>query len=303
MSLIDHISGFVNINKPKNITSSDVVNIFKRRYKVKKCGHLGTLDPLATGVLPIAVNKATKIISLLQESYKEYLVVGKLGIHTDTFDVTGRIVSESNVKPSKDNVIEVVEKYIGERELDVPVYSAVKINGVRAYKLAREKKLEYCGRRLTTIYDIKFIDYNYPEIKLLVKCGKGTYIRSLVKHIGEDLKTYAAVSDLMRLSFGKFLIEDAIVLDLLNDDKVFDLEEILKPIEDFIDLPKAILKDSAVEKIRKGQSPWILDYLLIPEKDAEICAIFNTKKQLLCIAKKDIKKSRIPYAIDKVIIN
>ena len=303
MSLIDHISGFANINKPKNITSSDVVNIFKRRYKVKKSGHLGTLDPLATGVLPIAVNKATKIISLLQESYKEYLVVGRLGIHTDTFDVTGRIISESNVIPSKNDVVKVVEKYIGEIELDIPVYSAVKINGVRAYKLAREKNLEFCGRRLTRIYDIKFIDYNYPEMKLLVKCGKGTYIRSLVKHIGEDLKTYAAVSDLIRLSFGKFLIEDAIDLDLLNDDKVYDLKEILKPIEDFIDLPKAIIKDNAVEKIRKGQSPYMLDYLLIPEEDVKNCAIFNAKKQLLCIAKKDEKNSRIPYAIDKVIIN
>jgi tRNA pseudouridine55 synthase len=302
MKLIEHINGFVNINKPKNITSSAVVNIFKKLYKVRKCGHLGTLDPLATGVLPIAINKATKVISVLQRWDKEYLVTGRLGIHTDTFDITGKVLFENNVIPVKKNILNIIEKYIGNIELDVPVYSAVKVNGVRAYKLARESNLKYCGKRTTRIYDIKLVDYSYPDIKLLVKCGKGTYIRSLIKHIGEDLKTYATVSELIRLSYGKFLIEDAIDI-IKKDDKTPDISDILRPIEEFIDLPEAILKDSAVEKVKKGQSPSILDYLLIPDKLEDNCAIFNTKKQLLCLAKKDANNTRVPYVIDKVIIN
>ena len=302
MSSIDHINGFVNINKPKDISSSAVVNIFKKIYKVKKCGHLGTLDPLATGVLPVAINKATKVISILQEWDKEYLVTGKLGIHTDTFDITGKILQTSNVVPVKKNIMNIVDKYIGNVELDVPVYSAVKINGVRAYKLARERNLKDCGKRITHIYDIKLVGYSYPEIKLLVKCGKGTYIRSLVKHIGEDLQTYATVSELIRLRYGKFLIEDAIDI-IKKDEEAPDIYDILKPVEELIDLPEAILKDSAVDKVRKGQSPGMLDYLLIPDKVEGNCAIFNTKKQLLCIAKKDAKNIRVPYVIDKVIIN
>jgi tRNA pseudouridine55 synthase len=300
MSSIDHISGFVNIKKIKNKTSSDIVNIFKKIYKVKKCGHLGTLDPLATGVLPIAVSKATKLVSILQEEDKVYYVVAKLGVHTDTFDISGRVIFTSNVVPNGKDIVQVIEKYIGNIELDVPIYSAVKINGVRAYRLAREKKLEYCGRRDTHILDIRLIEYNYPEIKLLVKCGKGTYIRSLVKHIGEDLQSYATVIDLTRLSYGKFYIEDAI--DLSEEQNLPCLEDIIKPMEDFIDLPKAILKDSAVEKIKRGQSPEVFDYLLIPNKDEEKCVLYSTKKQLLCIVKKDKKNTKVPYVIDKVLI-
>jgi len=275
MSSIDHISGFVNIKKTKNKTSSDVVNIFKKIYKIKKCGHLGTLDPLATGVLPIAINKATKLVPLLQEWDKVYYVVAKLGIHTDTFDISGNIMFTSNIVPDSRDVFRVVENYIGNTELDVPVYSAVKINGVRAYKLARENKLSYCGKRNTHILDIKLVEYNYPEIKLLVKCGKGTYIRSLIKHIGEDLKTYATVTDLTRLSYGKFYIEDAV--DLLEEEHLPSLEDIIKPMEDFIDLPKAIVKESAVEKIRKGMSPDVFDYLLLPKDEEERCVLYNTK--------------------------
>jgi tRNA pseudouridine55 synthase len=302
MSSTNHINGFLNINKHKNVTSNGILNILKRLYKVEKCGHLGTLDPMATGVLPVAINKATKIISILQEGDKEYLVTALLGIHTDSFDVTGNVIYKSNLVPNKEDILKAIDKYIGEIELEIPIYSAVKINGVRAYKLAREKKISYCGKRKAYIYDINLVDYDYPELKLLVKCGKGTYIRSLIKHLGEDLQSYAVVSELIRLRYGKFLIEDAYTINEQNSE-LTDLKNLIKPIEEIIDLPKAILKDGAIDKIKKGQSPNVLDYLHIPSNAEKICAIFNTKKELLCIAKKDIKNKHIPYTVDKVLIN
>jgi tRNA pseudouridine55 synthase len=295
------VNGIIILYKPVNMSSAKATGYIKSRFSAEKCGHTGTLDPLAEGVLPVLLNKATKAIPYLGNEIKGYLVKCRLGLATDTFDMGGTIIAEnSTYMPSMGEIKNVVSNYTGEVELDIPIYSAIKINGVRAYKLARQAQIDSCGKRLSNIHDLEIVNYKYPFLTLMVRCSKGTYIRSLVKHIGEDLKTYATVVNLIRVHDGKFSIEKSVKLEEIKTSK--DPLQYVFRVEEFLDLPEAVVKDSAIKKISNGLSPMKFDYLYLPVDNKEICAIYDSSKRLLCIARKNNAFEEIPYKIEKVIV-
>lgn len=233
---MENISGVINIYKEKGFTSHDVVNIVRKKLGKIKTGHTGTLDPDATGVLPICVGKATKLSDYIASSIKQYKAVVTLGKTTTTQDASGDIIEQKQVNCTKDDIIKAVLKFKGEQTQIPPMYSAIKINGKKLYELAREGKEIERKKRKITIYNIevtKFIDKENFEITVL--CSKGTYIRALCNDIGEALGCGAYMKELLRTQTGNFYIKDAIKLKqldhILSQNK---LQEVLIPIKDVL---------------------------------------------------------------------
>lgn len=225
------MDGVINIYKPKGITSFDVIRQLKKILKTSKIGHTGTLDPLATGVLPICVGKATKIVDFLMEDYKVYETTLKLGITTDTYDSEGKILSEKAVTCSEDEVVRVVNSFVGEISQIPPMYSALKVNGKRLYELARSGiEIERESRKIH-IYNIEITDIQIPNISFRVKCSKGTYIRSLCYDIGEKLGCGATMIKLERLATGSFIKESSVTIEELSkdvDSHIISIEDALE---------------------------------------------------------------------------
>lgn len=200
----------LNINKPKDWTSFDVVKKIRKIIGVKKVGHSGSLDPFATGVLLVCTGRATKRTHELMELPKEYIGEILLGISTDTLDETGKIVEQRPVGSlSLEDVIRACEKFRGEIDQIPPMYSALKINGVRLYKLARKGQNIELNPRRVTIHSIEVLAYDLPKLKIKVACSKGTYIRALARDIGNDLGCGAHLKTLCRTKIGDYSISDA----------------------------------------------------------------------------------------------
>lgn len=211
------MDGVLNINKPKGITSHDVVNRVRRILRIKKVGHTGTLDPEATGVLPILIGKATKISRFLINSDKEYLFEMRLGVKTDSGDTTGKIVSISpNPIPSESEIRKVLRRFTGKILQVPPMYSAIKVKGRPLYNLAREGiEIERKAREVI-IHSLDILRIEGPSILCRVRCSKGTYIRSLVSDIGDALDVGGHLVSLKRTVAGRFRIEDSIDLEELE---------------------------------------------------------------------------------------
>ena len=203
------------INKPENYTSFDVVAVMRKLLKTKKVGHAGTLDPMATGVLPILAGNATKIQNLLQGSSKEYRAKFRLGLITDTEDISGKILKKNPVNVNVETLKKVISAFIGEIKQVPPMYSAIKKDGVRLYSLARQGIEVSRENRVVTIDDIKLENYNeeMQEATMRVRCSKGTYIRTLCADIGNQLGCGATMSKLERTRVGSFTLEKSITLD------------------------------------------------------------------------------------------
>ena len=215
------MNGILNIFKPKGMSSFDVVRVVKKVAKTGKVGHTGTLDPEATGVLPVCIGRATKIIDYIMDSEKVYEVTFKLGIRTTTYDLEGEILEErdsSNLK--NEDILDVVKGFIGEYSQVPPMYSALKQNGVRLYELARKGiEVERQGR-LIKIYNIEDIKINNPYVSMKVTCSKGTYIRSLCYDIGEKLEVFATMTDLNRAKTSVFSQENSISINDLTEENI-----------------------------------------------------------------------------------
>lgn len=209
------MDGIMVINKPENYTSFDVVAVMRKLLKTKKVGHAGTLDPMATGVLPILAGNATKIQNLLQGSSKEYRAKFRLGLITDTEDISGKILKKNPVNVNAEALKKVISAFVGEIKQVPPMYSAIKKDGVRLYSLARQGIKVNREKRVVTIDDIKLENYNeeMQEATMLVRCSKGTYIRTLCADIGAQLGCGAAMSELERTRVGNFTLEKSITLD------------------------------------------------------------------------------------------
>lgn len=207
------MNGIINVYKEKGYTSHDVVARLRGILKQKKIGHTGTLDPEAEGVLPVCLGKATKLCSMMEDTDKEYRVTMLLGVETDTEDMTGTVLKTSNVTCSESDVYEACGKYIGNIEQIPPMYSALKVNGKKLYQLAREGKVIERKPRSITIYDIRILSCNLPEVTMNVRCSKGTYIRSLCRDIGADLGCGGCMKTLVRTSACGFQIKDSYRLD------------------------------------------------------------------------------------------
>ena len=226
------MDGFLNIYKEAGMTSHDVVNKIRKIFNTKKVGHTGTLDPNATGVLIVAVGRATKAIEYMESANKAYKAELTLGIITDTEDIWGNIISQNEVNVTPDNIIDTLKSFVGEIKQIPPMYSALKFNGQKLYELAREGIEVEREARDITIYDIYDIELNGNKVKFTVKCSKGTYIRTLCKDIGEKLKCGATMSSLERVCAGKFDIKDSHKLDDVNEGCFIGVEEALDEFED-----------------------------------------------------------------------
>lgn len=213
------MDGILLVNKPKDMTSRDVVNILSKKFNLRNIGHTGTLDPIATGILGIAMNKGLKIVDLLINDTKEYIATAKMGISTDTLDVTGNIINEEgNYQVTKEQLIEVLNSFVGKSIQEVPLYSALKVNGKRLYEYARGNKEVEIPKREIEIYEIELLELNKDEFKFRVVVSKGTYIRSLIRDIGNKLGISCVMSDLIRTKQGDFKLEDSYTLEEVKSD-------------------------------------------------------------------------------------
>lgn len=245
------MNGVLVVNKEKDYTSRDIVNIISKALKTKKVGHTGTLDPLATGVLVVTVGEATKISELLTSSFKEYIADIELGIETDTLDITGNLLKEETVFKTKEEIENILSSMIGSYDQEVPIYSAVKINGKKLYEYAREKETVELPKRKVEVKEIELLNYRQKEDKVFFKMrclvSKGTYIRSLVRDIATKLNTIGVMTDLIRTKQGKFNIEDAYTLEQIKQGK----SHLIK-IEDALDIDIVEVDDYLKEKIQNG---------------------------------------------------
>lgn len=229
------MDGIVIIDKESGYTSRDVVNIVGKIFKTKKVGHTGTLDPLATGVLVVCVNKATKLVELLTSLDKEYIADFTLGIDTDTLDSEGNILSEEDNHYTKEEIEFALKEMVKTYKQEVPKYSAVKVNGRKLYEYARNNEEVVLPKHEVTIYSLELLDINYQNnktnIRVRAHVSKGTYIRSLGKDIASILNTTAIMTSLRRTKQGNFNIEEAIKIDVLKEDNLITLDKVLSNYE------------------------------------------------------------------------
>lgn len=222
----------INILKPPNMTSHDVVGRLRRLTRIKRIGHTGTLDPMAAGVLPVCIGKATKIIEYFEQDSKTYRCEITLGASTDTEDAWGTILESSDHMPSVEELRSSIMGFVGEIDQIPPMYSALKINGKKLYELAREGKVVEREARRRTIHSITIIrmDLDQKTVLFDVKCSKGTYIRTLCHDIGMQLGSYAHMSFLMRTESGQFALENSVTIEQLKNAE--DVEKYSQSVEE-----------------------------------------------------------------------
>lgn len=235
------------VNKPEGFTSRDVVNKLSKILNNKKIGHTGTLDPIATGVLVCLTGKYTKLVDLLTALDKEYVAEIKLGIKTDTGDITGNVIDTSNKVILKNNILDVIEKFPKKYLQTVPNYSAVKINGKKLYEYARENIEIELPKREVCIYNLELISFNEDIIKIKTKVSKGTYIRSLIEDICEMLGTVGCMKSLVRTKQGAFSIDEAFTLEDIENNNYIG-----KNIHEFLDYPCINIEECNLKTVLNG---------------------------------------------------
>ena len=265
--------GILVIDKPAGYTSRDIVNLVSKKLKIKKAGHTGTLDPMATGVLVICLGKATKLCEMLTSDVKEYTAKVTLGIKTDTLDNTGKVIAKKDLKISKEELEKVLNSFKKKYLQEVPLYSAVKVKGKKLYEYARAGIEVTLPKKEVEIFDIKLLDYNYPFLSFKCKVSKGTYIRALINDIASALNTYAVMSDLRRTKCGKFSIEGSTSLKDLENDNYNIIS-----IKDVLDIPKIKVNDEDKFKIINGQKLDNKKEVLYLDKDNNVLAIYKDGK-------------------------
>lgn len=250
------MNGILNIRKEQDFTSNDVVAKLRGICHMRKIGHTGTLDPMATGVLPVCLGSATKLCDLLAEHSKTYETVLLLGKTSDTQDIWGELTGEYNVDCNEDDVRSVIESFIGEYEQLPPMYSAKKVNGQKLYDLARAGITIERKKAHVIIYDIEILNIDLPNVSMRVHCGKGTYIRTLCNDIGEKLGCGGIMESLTRTRVGRFDISDAITLSeaehLMKSGKLE--EKVIATDEVFEDIPKVTV-DCSMDKLLHNGNP------------------------------------------------
>ena len=236
------MEGIIVVNKPKGITSFDVIRKLKKILKTKKIGHTGTLDPLATGVMLMCVGKATKLASDLEAKYKVYIADFDIGYATDTYDIEGKKIAENIIEVSKENLEQSIKKFIGNIKQVPPMYSAIKIDGNKLYHLARKGIEVERPERDVTIEYINLLDFKDNKAKIETKVSKGCYIRSLIYDIGQDLGTYATMTALQRKQVGDYSLEDSYSLEKIEEMVLNNDFKFLKTIEKIFSYDKYSLQ-------------------------------------------------------------
>ena len=273
------MNGVLVVNKPKGYTSRDIVNIISKKLNTKKVGHTGTLDPIAEGVLVVPIGRALKISELLTSKKKEYIAKVILGYETDMLDITGKKIKRNIPNVDKDKLIEVLNSFIGKYNQEVPMYSAVKVNGRKLYEYARSNIQITPPSKIVEIYSISLLEgpiYKDDTVEFTMKCevSKGTYIRSLIRDIAYKLSTYGTMKELIRTKQGSFLLEDAFTLEDIQKDnyKLLSIKEALPNIK----ITK--IDDKTLKQVKNGM---VLDKFfeeeisLLVDKDGREIAIYK----------------------------
>ena len=269
------MNGIIIVDKPKDYTSRDVVNIISHKLGTKKVGHTGTLDPIATGVLVVCVGKALKLTELLTNEVKEYIARVRLGIETDTLDITGNVIHDSKVPSlSDEEIIDVLNKFKGSIVQEVPKYSAIKVRGKKLYEYARENIEVELPKREVKIFEIELLE-RVNNCEFIFRCvvSKGTYIRSLIRDIGYALNNYATMTDLRRTKQGKFVIDDSFTINYIESDNY----KLLNP-SDVVDLPKRHIRGDLLFRVRNGQKLdkfFDEDMIMLLDDNDELVAIYR----------------------------
>ena len=273
-------SGILLVNKPKGLTSRDVVNEVGKIFDTKKVGHNGTLDPMAEGLLVITINKATKVNELLTSTDKEYIAEVKVGIETDTLDLEGNIVKTSEKRASKEMLVDLFNEFPREYVQEVPKYSAIKVDGKKLYEYARSNKEVELPKRRVILKELELLDAKEDYFKFRCVVSKGTYIRSLIKDMGEYLDIPCTMSSLKRTRQGKFKLDDAINLEDIT------INSNLITISNALDIPKREIKDKDYKKIINGtvinNNYNIKDKVLFIKNNKEIAIYQNNNQKLKC---------------------
>ena len=247
------MDGIICIYKEKGVTSFDVVAQVRRIFDTQKAGHGGTLDPMAEGVLPIFLGSATKAVDFCPDNTKQYLAGFQFGITTDTLDITGNVIATDERYVSRNKMILIERKFKGEMMQIPPMYSAVRVDGQRLYDLARQGKEVERKPRPITVYNLKIQKYEDNVGEMLVTCSKGTYIRTLINDIGEEMGTGAVMTSLVRTRSGIFKLEDCHKLGDLVGKPSEELQKLLMPLEKLYEtLPKAHLDAEQTRLFRNG---------------------------------------------------
>ena len=244
------MKGFINLLKPEGMSSAYAVGAVKHKFKVP-CGHMGTLDPMASGVLPVGIGKTSRLFPFLLDKKKSYEALIKFGLITDTLDTTGQTIKTTQVLPDVNSVKEAVKNFIGEIDQIPPNYSAKCVNGKRGYELSRKGISFELPPKKVTVYEIEVIEQTaVNEFKIKIECGGGTYIRSLCRDIGSTCGSLAVMSGLVRTASGKFDLSNAVTVEeFKNSDNP---EKYLIPADFAIDYPKLILSGDRAQKILDG---------------------------------------------------
>ena len=283
------MNGVLVINKPKGLTSRDVVNIICKKFNTKKVGHTGTLDPIAEGVLVVPIGRALKISELLTSNQKEYIAKVILGYETDMLDITGKKIKENIPNCSKEEIIKVLNSFVGKYNQQVPMYSAIKVGGKKLYEYARNNIEVIPPSKEVEIFSLELIsDIIYVEetIEFSIKCtvSKGTYIRSLIRDIAYKLNTYGTMKELIRTKQGPFTLEDSYTLEQIEKDnyKLFSIKECLPNIE------VIKLNDDLLKKVKNGM---ILDSFF----NSNMALLIDNNEKEIAIYIKDENGKVKPY--------
>lgn len=282
------VNGWLIVNKPENFSSAKAVWFAKKSLDIKKIGHAGTLDPLACGVLPLAIGEATKTTRFLVDQSKDYKFTVKWGVETSTADREGEITKEIDYYPSESEIINIIGQFIGEIDQTPPVYSAIKINGKRACDRVRSGETVEIKSRKITIFNLSMIDCDSKSATFETTCSKGTYVRSLATDIAKALNTCGHVTYLQRTRVGAFRLKDSILLEM-NTKPVYNQEWIDKilPVEQVLDdIPVLSLSDESAKKIAFGQKlicdkDYEENQFLIAKNSGKLVAICQVKENLL----------------------
>ena len=277
------MNGIIVVNKPKGMTSFDVVKRIASHFEMNKVGHTGTLDPMAEGVLIVCLGEATKIVELVTAYDKEYIAEAKLGIETDTYDTEGKIVAEKEV-PENLPLKEVVSSFQKTYLQEVPIYSAVKVNGKKLYEYAREGKEVELPKKEVTIEEIELLDSTKDSIKFRAKVTKGCYIRSLIHDIGKELGTGATMTSLVRTKQGEVSLEEANTLE-----EILEGNYQIHSIEEVFDFPKITVDEDLEFKIKNGvklPNTWeIEEKVLFKNKEGKLLGIYEPEENQLRVWK------------------
>ena len=251
------MNGIIIIDKPQEWTSNDVVSRLRRVFNTRRIGHGGTLDPMATGVLPVFVGRATRGVEFFEHAEKVYETTIRFGLTTDTEDITGKTLTETEVSLTEEELQKVLPRFRGEILQVPPMYSAIKVNGQKLYDLARKGREVERQARPITIHELQLLDFSGKEARLRVRCSKGTYIRTLCKDIGEALGCGGCMAALRRVEAGEYTLEGSIPLRQLLDisERGEDVEAMLRPVDTmFASHEKLCLNEKQARLVKNGNA-------------------------------------------------